>query len=163
MSAIRSEILRWARETAGLSLKDAARAIDLKPARGQSGVERLAALENGAEQPPRGILIKMAQAYRRPLIAFYLNAPPKTGDRGQDFRTLPGHERYNPGLDALIRDIKGRQGLIKSMLEDAESEPLGTEIRQSKLQMIRHALCQYWHKSFVGSRLAFDLSAARRD
>ena len=125
MSATRPEILRWARETAGLSLKDAARAIDLKPARGQSGAERLAALEKGAEQPPRGILIKMAQAYRRPLIAFYLNAPPKTGDRGQDFRTLPGHERYNPGLDALIRDIKGRQGLIKSMLEDAESEPLG--------------------------------------
>ena len=125
MSATRPEILRWARETAGLSLKDAARAIDLKPARGQSGAERLAALEKGAEQPPRGILVKMAQAYRRPLIAFYLNAPPKTGDRGQDFRTLPGHERYNPGLDALIRDIKGRQGLIKSMLEDAESEPLG--------------------------------------
>lgn len=125
MSATRPEILRWARETAGLSLKDAARAIDLKPARGQSGAERLAALENGAEQPPRGILIKMAQSYRRPLIAFYLNAPPKTGDRGQDFRTLPGHERYNPELDALIRDIKGRQGLIKSMLEDAESEPLG--------------------------------------
>lgn len=125
MSALRPEILRWARETAGLSLEDAARAIDLKPAWGQSGAERLAALENGAEEAPRGMLVKMAQAYRRPLIVFYLNAPPKTGDRGQDFRTLPGYERYNPELDALIRDIKGRQGLIKSMLEDAESEPLG--------------------------------------
>jgi Zn-dependent peptidase ImmA (M78 family) len=71
------------------------------------------------------MLVKMAQAYRRPLVVFYLNAPPKTGDRGQDFRTLPGNKRYNPELDALIRDIKGRQGLIKSMLEDAESEPLG--------------------------------------
>src|SRR5574340_1622899 len=114
MSAIRPEILRWARETAGLSLEDAARAIDLNSPRGQSGPERRAALENGDEVPARGILVKMAQAYRLPLIVFYLNAPPKTGDRGQDFRTLPGRERYNPELDALIRDVKGRQGLIKS-------------------------------------------------
>jgi Zn-dependent peptidase ImmA (M78 family) len=118
-------ILRGARETAGLSLEDAAHAIDLKTARGQSGAERLGALENGAEEPPRGLLVKMAQAYRRPLLVFYLHAPPKMGDRGQDFRTLHRPEHYNPELDALIRDIKGRQGLIKSMLEDAESEPLG--------------------------------------
>lgn len=125
MGGIRSEVLRWARETAGLSLEDAAHAIDLNAARGQSGAERLAALESGAEEPPRSLLVRMARAYRRSLLVFYLNAPPKTGDRGQDFRTLPGPDRYNPQLDALIRDIKGRQGLIKSMLEDAESEALG--------------------------------------
>jgi Zn-dependent peptidase ImmA (M78 family) len=125
MGGIRPDIMRWARETAGLSLEDAAHAIDLNSARGQTGAERLAALETGTEEPTRGLLVKMAQAYRRPLLIFYLNAPPKTGDRGQDFRTLPGPDRYNPELDALIRDIKGRQGLIRSMLEDAESEPLG--------------------------------------
>jgi hypothetical protein len=55
---------------------------------------------------------------------FYLNQPPKTGDRGQDFRTLPGEDRYNPELDALIRDIKSRQGLVRSILEDDEAERL---------------------------------------
>ena len=125
MGAIRPEILTWARETAGFSLEDAAQALGLKEARGQTGTERLAALEAGAEEPSRPLLLKMSQSYRRPLLVFYLNQPPKTGDRGQDFRTLPGPEGYNPELDALIRDIKGRLGLIRSMLEDAESEPVG--------------------------------------
>jgi Zn-dependent peptidase ImmA (M78 family)/transcriptional regulator with XRE-family HTH domain len=122
--AIRSEILTWARETAGLSLEDAAHAIGLKTAYGQSGAERLAGMEAGQAEPPRNLLVKMSEAYRRPLLVFYLSAPPKIGDRGQDFRTLPGPERHNPELDALIRDINGRHELIKSMLEDAESEPL---------------------------------------
>jgi Zn-dependent peptidase ImmA (M78 family) len=123
MSAIRPEILTWARETAGLSLDDAARSVGLKTAYGETGAERLAKLEEGKVEPPRLLLEKMAKAYRRPLLAFYLSAPPKKGDRGQDFRTLPGKERDNPELDALIRDIKGRQGLVRSILEDEEAEP----------------------------------------
>jgi Zn-dependent peptidase ImmA (M78 family) len=123
MSAIRPEVLTWARETAGLSLEDAARAIGLKEARGESGPERLAKIEDKGD-PPRPLLLKMAKAYRRPLIVFYLSHPPKAGDRGQDFRTLPGEDRYNPELDALIRDIKSRQGLVRSVLEDQEAEPV---------------------------------------
>jgi Zn-dependent peptidase ImmA (M78 family) len=122
--AIRPEILMWARETAGLSLEDAAHAISLKSAYGQSGAERLAAMEAGQTEPPRNLLIKMSEAYRRPLLVFYLSAPPRAGDRGQDFRTLPRAERNNPELDALIRDIEARQELIRSMLEDTESEAL---------------------------------------
>jgi transcriptional regulator with XRE-family HTH domain len=68
--AIRSEILTWARETAGLSLEDAAQALGLKEARGQTGQERLAVLEAGREEPTRALLLKMAQAYRRPLLVF---------------------------------------------------------------------------------------------
>jgi Zn-dependent peptidase ImmA (M78 family) len=37
---------------------------------------------------------------------------------------LPGHEKFNPELDALLRDINARQGLIRSMLEDDKAEPL---------------------------------------
>ena len=121
--AIRPEILTWARETAGLSLEDAARAVGLKTARGETGAERLAKLESGDSEPPRTLLEKMAKTYRRPLLVFYLSQPPKTGDRGHDFRTLPGKERYNPDLDALIRDIKGRQDLVRSILEDEETKP----------------------------------------
>jgi Zn-dependent peptidase ImmA (M78 family) len=121
MSAIRPEVLTWARETAGLSLEDAVHAIGLKNAHGETGPERLAKIE-GAGDPPRPLLLRMAKAYRRPLLVFYLSHPPKTGDRGQDFRTLPGEDRYNPELDALIRDIKSRQGLVRSILEDEEAE-----------------------------------------
>ena len=124
MGAIRPEILTWARETAGLSLEAAARAVGLKPARGETGPERLAKIEERGN-PPRPVLLKMAKAYRRPLLVFYLNQPPRTGDRGQDFRTLPGQDRQNPDLDALIRDIKSRQGLVRSVLEDEEAERPG--------------------------------------
>ncbi len=124
MSAIQPKILTWARETAGLSLDEAARAVGLKKAYGESGAERLAKLEDGKAEPHRPLLEKMAKVYRRPLLVFYLSAPPKKGDRGQDFRTLPGREQDNPELDALIRDIKGRQGLVRSILEDEEYEPV---------------------------------------
>src|SRR6266496_2017355 len=124
MSAIQPKILRWARETAGLSLDDAARALGLAHARGRNAVQRLGAMELGEAEPTRAVLLKMAKTYRRPLLVFYLVEPPKTGDRGQDFRTLPGREKFNPELDALVRDIKARQGLIRSMLEDDGAEPL---------------------------------------
>src|SRR5579872_6775813 len=118
MSAIQPTILVWARETAGLSLDDAAHALMINQARGKTGAERLAAMEAGVEEPTRAMLLRMSKVYRRPLLAFYLATPPRQGDRGQDFRTLPGKERFNPELDALVRDIKARQGLIRSMLED---------------------------------------------
>jgi Zn-dependent peptidase ImmA (M78 family) len=125
MAAIQPTILTWARETAGLSLDDAAHALDLNPSRGRTGGERLAALEAGEEEPSRPLLLKMVKTYRRPLLVFYLAEPPKTGDRGQDFRTLPGQEqKYDPDLDALVRDIKVRQGIIRSVLEDTDPVPL---------------------------------------
>jgi Zn-dependent peptidase ImmA (M78 family) len=126
MPTLNPDILRWARTTAGLSLEEAAHAIELNHARGVSGPQRLAALEAGKEEPSRPLLLRMAKAYRRSLLVFYLEKEPKTGDRGKDFRRLPGGAapQYNPVLDALIRDIKGRQSLIKSLLEDAETDAL---------------------------------------
>jgi Zn-dependent peptidase ImmA (M78 family) len=120
---IQPQLLTWARETAGLSIEDAARVVGLKEARGESGRDRLAKLETGEEEPTQTLLEKMAKAYRRPLVAFYLREKPRLGDRGQDFRTLPGEKRFNPELDALLRDIKARQDLVRSILEDEESEP----------------------------------------
>jgi Zn-dependent peptidase ImmA (M78 family) len=126
MPTLNPEIFEWARETAGLSLDEAAHAIELREAHGVSGAQRLAALEAGKEEPSRPLLLRMAKAYRRSLLVFYLERPPKTGDRGKDFRTLPGAQPplYNPVLDALIRDIRGRQSVIRSLLEDAEAEKL---------------------------------------
>jgi len=104
------EILTWARNTAGLSADAAARALGFSDTRQRSATERLMALEAGDEEPSRSVLVKMAKAYRRSLLVFYLSAPPRTGDRGQDFRTVPGAPPplYSPELDALIRDVRGR-------------------------------------------------------
>jgi len=122
MPKVNPNILRWARETAGLTLDEAATKLDLHQARGVSPVERLAALESGADQPTRPLLIRMAKQYRRPLLTFYMTAPPRKGDRGQDFRTLPAdHSDIDEALlDALIRDVKARQSMVRALLEDEE-------------------------------------------
>ena len=127
MPKVNPDIMRWARETAGLTIEEAAKKIDLHEARGVSAVNRLVALESGDDEPTRSLLTKMAKQYRRPLLTFYMTAPPRKGDRGQDFRTLP--EDYSDTdealLDALIRDVKARQGMVRAMLEDEEeTEPL---------------------------------------
>src|SRR5260370_21795409 len=101
---INPQILTWARETAGMPVEDAARRLGFEDKVRRSAAERLIALETGEEEPSRSVLQKMADKYRRSLLVFYLQEPPRTGDRGKDFRTVPGATPplYNPLLDALI-------------------------------------------------------------
>jgi Zn-dependent peptidase ImmA (M78 family) len=126
MPKVNPEILIWARETAGLNLEEASQKLRISEARGIAPVARLAALEAGQAEPTRPLLVKMAKQYRRPLLVFYMSAPPRPGDRGQDFRKLPqGYSRATEALvDALIRDVKARQRLLRAALEDEdEAEP----------------------------------------
>ncbi len=126
MPAVNPKILAWARETAGLSLEKAADAIQLGAARGLSGAERLEALENHQWEPSRALLRRMAEKYRRPLIVFYSRRPPDKGNRGEDFRRAPNAPPldYDPQLDALVRNVRARHDLARSLLEDEEAPPL---------------------------------------
>jgi Zn-dependent peptidase ImmA (M78 family) len=120
--ALNPQILAWARDTAGLSVDEAAHALGFKDAHGRTAAERLQAMEAGKEEPSRSVLLNMARTYHRSLLVFYLSEPPRTGDRGQDFRRAPGVKppEYDPTLDALIRDIRGRQIIVKDLLEQTE-------------------------------------------
>ena len=124
--ALNPDILTWARSTAGLSVDEAARRLGFRDTRERSAAERLVALEHGEEEPSRSVLLSMAKTYRRSLLVFYLEAPPRRGDRGQDFRTVQGvhPEHYDPLLDALIRDVRRRQAIVKSVLEESEPQHL---------------------------------------
>ena len=117
--ALNPQILAWARGAAGLSIDQAAHALGFKDTRDRKAAERLKAMEAGEEEPSRSVLLHMARVYHRSLLVFYLSDPPLPGDRGQDFRRAPGAKppEYDPTLDALIRDIRGRQGIIKDLLE----------------------------------------------
>lgn len=119
--------LVWARETAGLTRERAASLLKLNDARGKTGADRLAAIEEG-EEPTRPLLLSMVKVYRRPLLTFYMAKPPERSERGEDFRTLPSGQR-DPGmetlLDALLRDIRTRQMLVRNILEeDDEAAPV---------------------------------------
>jgi len=123
MAAANPEIMKWAREKSGLSLEEAAHALGIHSAWGTTGGDRLAALETGDGEPSQQLLQKMSQRYHRSLLVFYLDAPPKQGDRGQDFRLAPGAQppAYNATLDALLRDIKARQGVVRTLLDDEDT------------------------------------------
>ena len=120
---INPAILAWARETAGLELDEAADRLDfIKPKEGQSAAQRLREFESGERTPTRNQLLRFASVYRRPLLAFYMKQPPAKGERGEDFRQTAGRvsRRDNSLLDTLLRDIRARQEMVRSLLEDEE-------------------------------------------
>ena len=77
MPAVNPEILVWARESAGLTLRDAVTKVGIPDARGVAAVDRLRALERGEKEPTRPILVRMAQQYRRPLLLPDRTASPR--------------------------------------------------------------------------------------
>lgn len=127
MPQVNPAIMVWARETAGLSQAEAAKKLGFQDSSRSSAVEKLALIERGQKEPSRPQLIKMAGQYRRPLLTFYLSKPPQKSNRGVDFRTLPQSE-HSPEealLDALIREIRARQSMVRVIMEDEdEAEPL---------------------------------------
>lgn len=128
MTKVNPSILRWARETAGLNLEDAAAKLGIGTSRGIAGEDRLAMLESGDIEPSRPQLVKMATQYRRPLLTFYLAEPPSVAARGQDFRTLPAEyaKRDMALVDALLREVRARQEMVRSVLEtEDEAVQLG--------------------------------------
>lgn len=154
---VNPEVLTWARETAGLSVEEAARVLGFADTQKRTAAERLAALESGAEEPTRSILQKIADKYRRSLLVFYLKEPPRTGDRGKDFRIVSGaHPVYNPLLDALIRDIRKRQQIVGAVQKELEAPPVdfvGTASLQDSVEDLANQIID---------RLKFSLEEFRR-
>ncbi len=122
MLKVNPKILQWARETAGLSIQEATTQLKIQPVKGKSEEDRLRELESGDIQPSKQMLTKMSKKYHRPLLVFYLEKPPVSGNRAEDFRTLPrDFSTVSDGLvDALVRDVFVRQSIVKSAIEDDE-------------------------------------------
>ena len=128
MPKVNPDILVWARETSNLTAEEAVKGLGISDIRGVSALERLQQLEEGKAEPSRPMLLKMVKLYRRPLLVFYMSKPPRKGNRGQDFRTLP--DDYSPHddalIDVLIRNILARQGIVRALIEeDEDTETLG--------------------------------------
>jgi len=119
---INPAILVWARESAGLNLEDAAKRLALGDSKSETGEEKLLDLEKGVRRPSRTQLMKIAKTYRRPLLAFYMDNPPRKAPRGEDFRSTGAtvSARDNALLDALLRDMKARQEMVGDLLADLD-------------------------------------------
>ena len=123
MPRVSTAVLKWARESAGFTIDEAAGLI----VGGVRAVERLTAIESGDADPTRAQLLAMSKRYHRPLVTFYLQKLPEPASRTYDFRTVRAPQAESEGrLSALIRDVRARQSLVVNALETAdEGEPLG--------------------------------------
>lgn len=124
---INHSLLRWAREEANLSLADAAIKAgiqDLRP-RGQtnglSASQRLEQWEEGSETPSFPQLERIAKAYRRPVLTFFLVSAPRRTTLMKDFRTFAnapiGNKGNSPEFAALIRGIEALQKDIRDLCD----------------------------------------------
>ena len=119
---ITPSILTWARETAGLSVEDAASKLGLRSSAKATAIDKLEAYERGDAKPTRNQLLKIASTYRRPVSVFYRLTPPVEGDKGEDFRTLSAavSQKETARFNAILCDIRTRQDMVKSILEDED-------------------------------------------
>ncbi|MBV8762267.1 MAG: ImmA/IrrE family metallo-endopeptidase [Deltaproteobacteria bacterium] len=96
-SKAKPALLKWARESARLTIEIAAQRAGVKP-------DAVALWESGEDAPSIPQLRKLAEVYKRPLVVFYLPAPPKDFDALRDFRRLPANApEESPELAAEIR------------------------------------------------------------
>ncbi|MGE4407058.1 ImmA/IrrE family metallo-endopeptidase [Pseudomonas sp.] len=158
MPGVNPEVLVWARETAGLTVARAARALALGGKK-LNPEQALLQYESGEKEVSRPLLSKMAATYRRPLLVFYLPAPPARADRGEDFRTVPEEIRIESKgtLDALVRDIYVRQDLIKSLLLDIDEASAKPFVGSLTLDVPTKGAA-----AFVGELLDLSLETFRR-
>ncbi len=142
VEGINPAVLEWARNTAGLSVEDAAHRLGLSSGQKESASEKLEAMERGERAPTAAQLGKMAATYHRPLLSLYMSEPPRAADRGEDFRTttapVPSDEAAR--LDALVRDVRMRHAILRDVMSDEEdatrrifvgSMPITTPVAQA--------------------------------
>ena len=166
MPKISLEVIRWARESAGLSVADAAQSI----IKGPNAAKRLDEMEAGRLEPTRAHLLAMAKAYHRPLLTFYLDAPPEQVSRAHDFRTSPQRGGSSEGLlDALVRDVRARQSLVRAVLEEADdAKPLAfvNSIKTKSAEVLASAIIATWKidiSAFRATRTTDDSFKLLRD
>ncbi|RFC72316.1 XRE family transcriptional regulator [Streptomyces sp. AcE210] len=102
-------VMRWARESVGLSPLAAARKFGVSEG-------RVTDWESGTARPTIAQLRKAAEAYKRPLAVFFLAEPPTTFDTLRDFRRHEGaiEGEWSPELHGEYRRaLQQRQQLVE--------------------------------------------------
>lgn len=114
---VEPEILQWARDTAGLSIDEAAHSLQTRP-------EKVQAWEDGEEHPSMAQLRRMAATYRRLLSDFYLPRRPDADPLPHDFRRLPGEVafRYSKALRYQLRQARQRRDLALDLAADLDED-----------------------------------------
>ncbi len=146
---INHDILSWARKQANLSPELAAQKAHIGEIKKRGTTEpispslRLERWERGIESPTYTQLIKLAKAYRRPILTFFLSEPPSKEVELVDFRTLGNKEHeikaYEAEFSALVRRVLSTQKSIREILQSSNKQSLNfvgsTTLHSSPLEV----------------------------
>lgn len=116
-------VLRWARESAGFELEDAAAGIGVNS-------ERLAQAELGQWQLTLRQAEAAARLYERPLAALFVSSPPEEESLERQFRRLPGAPElpWPRQMRSLARRVRERQEAAAALYELRDETPLWTAL-----------------------------------
>ncbi len=116
---ITPEVIKWARESCGYSVEEAASKIE-------RSADEIAAWEEGDLKPTIPQARKASEVYKRPLAVFFLPEPPEDFQTLRDFRRLPSDypRQYSPHLHFLIRQTQDRQQWLRDYLRLEEMSPV---------------------------------------
>lgn len=115
---IQPAVLRWARESAGYDLEQAAKKARLPR-------KKLAAAEEGLAELTLRQAEEAARAFRRPLATLFLPQPPTEEPVEHQFRRLPDAPQlpWPPEMRLLARAVRDRQRAALYLLEELEQRP----------------------------------------
>lgn len=145
VEGVQPEVLRWARETVGLSIDEVATMLRIPSA-------EVADWEAGAGAPTYAQLEKLAyQVFKRPLAVFFLPAPPAEKVPQREFRTLPDADmrsltrdtylqvRQAQAFQLSLREVFGGRNPAADMIWKSLSLSLSESVSQ-QAERIRDAL-----------------------
>ena len=149
---VNPEILKWARETAGLSVADVVRKMNRK----RVTAETILSWESGENNPSYTQLERMAyDIYKRPLALFFFPSPPEEDTPRQSFRTLPDYaieqlpsqvhflirkarvlqmnlaelyDNVNPASQQILRDLSFNAGVSSQVMASTVRDYLGIDL-----------------------------------
>jgi Zn-dependent peptidase ImmA (M78 family) len=107
-------MVTWARQRAGLSIEDAAKAF-----------RKIEEWENGASFPTYSQLESLSDAFKLPIAAFFFPEPPKLPPIEETFRTLPEAERalIPSRVKMLLRKAKALQINLSEVTDGRNPAP----------------------------------------
>lgn len=113
---ITPKVLKWARESAKMSLEQAALKVN-------KSAEQLSAWEEGEELPTIKQAEKLAKSYKRPFALFFLPEIPNDFQPLQDFRKSDSKD-LSTGSIFIIREIQQKQNWLSEVMEESGESKL---------------------------------------
>ena len=112
---VKKEVVKWARESIGFSLEDAAKKSKLK-------IDEISSWENTDSEIKLSNIKKLAKTYKRTLTFFFLGRPPEISPIPNDFRTLDSVniDTLSPKVRLAIRKAQRNRKFYAYLTEVAD-------------------------------------------